>query len=92
MNDLDTVNAIRNAKSALEAIRILRKHTKQLKVNSKEWRLVEQRTTCIECGKTLTSHKIKYCTSHCKDVAYEKIKRYNKDINNTQVSIKKQVL
>lgn len=63
MNDLDTVNAIRNAKSAVEAIRILRKHTEGLRVN-----------TCLECGKTLASHKIKYCTSHCKDVYYEKNK------------------
>jgi hypothetical protein len=31
MNDLDTVNAIRNAKSAVEAIRILRKHTEGLR-------------------------------------------------------------
>lgn len=30
MNDLDTVNAIRNAKSAVEAIRILRKYTEEV--------------------------------------------------------------
>lgn len=40
MNDLDTVNAIRNAKSAVEAIRILRKHVEEV-VNAERKRIEE---------------------------------------------------